>query len=444
VTLGWLERSWLSNAWLTTGEDTPYGFQVDQKIESQKAVGFQADQFIDSPDDDKNVGFQLDQKIAGNIKTLGLEFNHYDLPHYNCEGSWLTRPWLTTAWLVPCRYANLGFQVDQFIDSPDDDKNVGFQVDQAVQALKQTGIQVEMKIDATGPVGFQVQNLHKESVGIQINQVLYNITQLRILYEFPSRGTPALSGLNWTVKPTGKPGFSQNNVNTDLIEERYQSKNGDIALIDLRCNTGIAQGAFVDTVAILNHNLTSSATVTMQGSDDPAFGTLKFEHVLTTELENMYWISPELPIIAAKHYRFLIQDTTNPDDYISIGVIVFGSSKMFTLAETFNDPVRFGKRHFKDTLETEGYTNVSNDRATRRFLGLDFKDVEVSGSNYRMLKEFENFAKTDLKCLIIPRPTQPSTFAVFSKVVQLADERHQATDDTSHQADFNLDWDESK
>jgi hypothetical protein len=307
-------------------------------------------------------------------------------------------------------------------------------------------MQAEMRIFQETDTGMQANMVAVKLTGMQAAMIVYNITQLRILGpDFASRGTASLGGANWTsMQPIAAGHFSPNNLNTDVLEERTQT-DAITALWELRCDTGIPQGAFVDTVAILEHNFTRSARVTLQGTNDPTWGSVGSSIVMVTEIKNMFYIAPTLPNQSFRYWRFIIEDSTNPDtDGLKIGVIVFGASKMFTLRENFEIPVKWGKVHYKDTTDVEGYTTASNDRGIRKTLGLDFSNLKYDGGNYAMLEEFFDTAKTDLKCLIIPRPTRPSSLAVFAKLQSLPDEQHQANDDNNHYVTFSLDWDESK
>lgn len=322
----------------------------------------------------------------------------------------------------------LGTQSQMKIDNAGDDEFLG--------------TQAEMKVFAEDEIGVQSDMVKTEIVGAQATLAIYNNTQLRILCSFDSRGTPALGGATWTsVQPIEAGDFDPDNLNTDVLEQRTQT-DSVTALWELRCNTG-KTNTFVDTVGILEHNFSAAATVQMQGSDDAAFSVIKFTENLTVEPENMYFIAAQLPTTPAQYYRFTIQDPTNADGFLRVGTIVFGSSLIFTRKECFINPVKFGQTHFKDGLETEGFTNVSNDRATRKFLSLTFDELNFSGGNFELLRDYFSDAKTDLKCLIIPRPTRASSLAVFAKLVRLPDELHNAIDDDNHFVELTLDWDES-
>jgi hypothetical protein len=376
----------------------------------------------------------------------GCQVKVFPLQHLVCPVYLNTHPYLETSYLASCRRALQGVQAEMLVVESND---VGVQSEMFIEDTEDDayiGVQALMKIIDESPAGVQVLMTRSEGIGSQVTMVIYNITQLRILCDFASRGTTALGGTNWTASPAEASGdFSPNNLNTDIVEQRYQSQDGDTALIQLTCDTGIPQGAFVDTIGILNHNLTKAARVTVQASNSAIFAPVSFSTIMVTELENMYWIAPSLPTSSYRYWRFLVEDAFNPDNNIKIGTIVFGSARIFSQAENFELPVSFGKRHFEDSIETEGYTNVGNDRATRKRLGLSFKQLNFNKSNYQLLQEYFAEAKTDLKCLIIPLPERPSALAVFSKLKQLPeDEQHNSLGLDQHYVDLDLEWNEEK
>jgi hypothetical protein len=77
-----------------------------------------------------------------------------------------------------------------------------------------------------------------------------------------------------------------------------------------------------DYVALLNHNLTSAATIEIQGADDDAFSI----NVVTDTLDfNGQNIRSFLTSARTKRYvRVYIQDASNPSNYIQIGTIIVG------------------------------------------------------------------------------------------------------------------------
>lgn len=433
-------------------DDDFMGMQVDLKTNSEKATGIQSKMFVASPDDDDFMGVQA-EFVVSPTPTVGMQVKIFPLQHW-LHPKYLndTEGYLEESYLAEKMCAFQGMQFRAAIDSAADDDFMGVQTQlKIIDILKTEGMQTKFVIEDQLNLGMQANLVSTIDLGMQANLVIYNKTQLRILDIFKSRGVSnEYDGVangdnaNWTAVQAMASGNLGNlgNLNTDVLEQRIQTADGVTALFELRCDTG-ASNTFVDTIAILEHNLTKSATVTVQGSLVGDFSSIEFSYVMETELDEMYYISPSLPTQSARFYRFLIQDSTNTDNNIKIGTIIFGSSKILTPSECFQNPVSYGLKHFKDTINTEGFTNNSNDRATRKFLSLNFVQLNFSTGNYKTLKNFYREAKTDLKCLIIPRPTQPSSLAVFAKLNSLPSESHYAIDDDNHHVDLTLDWDES-
>jgi nitrogen regulatory protein PII len=437
----YLTNPYLTDNYLAAGFHALQRSQVEQKLYHPKVTGSQVFQNVYEADlrgkqvsqkiyDDQKLGQQTEQKL---YHPLNLGSQVYQIIYEAIgEGAQALQK------LYHPR--QLGSQVNQKLYNIFEQDS---QVNQIIEDVFSTGSQVKLKIYDEKNTGSQVMQIKSVKTGNQVQLVIYNVTQLRILQDFVSRGTPALGGLNWTSNVALKVGdFSTVNLNTDVLEQRCQT----LALPPLwilTCDTGIPQGAFIDTLAILGHNLTKSARVEVQGSTDPLFGSVGFSVVLNSELVNTYWISPALPNEGFRYWRLIIDDLTNSSGSLYIGAIIFGSAAIMSVAETFENPIQYGLTHFKDSVETEGFRSVSNDRALRKQLTLNFSNLRYDSGNYALLKEYWLNAKTDIACLIIPRPTKASAFAVFSKLTQLAKEEHNAISDYDHYVSFTLDWDES-
>jgi hypothetical protein len=431
------------------GDDPHVGMQVERITFAQPSTGFQIIGQIIDTDDDSNNGMQTEMIFEARADEFGMEVN-IEFPQIVGHPKYLYGPegYLSDSYLATKVCALLGMMVEmrRFQTTA-----TGMQIDRKIvddTDDPHVGMQTEMRVFNEIPSGMQIDRVKIERVGMQAALVLYNTDQLRFLCEFPSRGTDALGGNNWSSPQGTETGdFDESNVNTDVVEQRTQSPDG-ILNWELRCDTG-AGNTFVDTIAILEHNMTTGAVVNFQASNDASFGTIVYNRTITIEQTNAYFILPlaDFPPESARYYRFLISDTANPDNHIRIGTIVFGSSVIFSQNTTFDLPLSFGRQHFKDTIQTEGFTSVSNDRATRKFLGLQFSQIDVNTGDYTKLQQYFSDAKTDLKCLVIPYPCKPSLFAVWSKLSRLPEEQHNAIelcgDKEVHHVDLALDWDES-
>lgn len=463
--------------------------QIEKFIDFLNSSPTQIERMIIDPSKDINLGSQIERYLE-KVNTHGTQIIRTNLQHVICQYYLNTYSYLTTSYLAGCLTARLGVQVDKgifsvrnhvgtqaekFIIDPPKDVELGTQVEMKVDDIQlYIGSQIEKILNYILPIPTQIEKVLKwgfaygsqveryifklKSMGVQVNRVsasevavqvfkrLYNITQLRILDTFLSRGIVSMGGMTWTNEITGgiaTGDYNVNNLNTDIIEQITKSSVAE-RRFKIYCNTGIPN-TFVDTIAILNHNFTPNATIDITGFKDLNDFNNGIPSIIirpVIERDNIYWISPDIPLKPAQYWRFDINDALNPFQ-LQMGVIVFGSSRIMTMAECFDNPVNYGFKHYKDSIETEGFTSYSIDRATRRNLGLSFSKLRYYGNNYEMIKDFYLNVKTDLKALVIPRPTKPSALAVFAKLNQLPTESHEAIDDEHHYVTLNLDWDEA-
>jgi hypothetical protein len=473
----------------------PYGQQVDMVLSGLDIFGMQATLTI--PDSQIKgmqvamllsneptlIGMQV-EAVLGTSSILGMSVKADTLRHALCD-VYLEHAYLEDAYLAECMHAFMGMQVQaSFLDQTsaygmqanmviEDEMAMGQQALMIVNTETPRGMEVEMLIreqlltgmqaqmvindqknigqqalmivNTESPRGMQVQQVIADKYGMQSTMVIYNVTQLRLMCEFPSRGTAGLLGNNWVASSTAAGDYLPKNINTDIVEQVWRSGAGTASFSTLTCDTGIVQGVPIDTIAILGHNLTKSALVQVQGSNDNFATPANIVFNMTAETENMYYISPTFPTLAGqnRYWRFIFQDVTNPDGFIEVGTLLFGTSDIFSVAECFRNPVVNGYRHFKDELRTEGFTNVSNDRALKRFLRLSFEKLNFFKGNYRMLDDMFKFARTSLKCLVIPTPQYPSRFAVFAKLTAMPEVTHTDIDAQTGYIDIDLEWDES-
>lgn len=315
----------------------------------------------------------------------------------------------------------------------------GWQAQFVIDKATAFGWQDKGVISITPARGWQADSITVANVGWQCRIQIYNTDNLRVLYDFPSRGS---DGLSWTASSTMAGDFNVNNLNTDFVEQVWRSASG-VKSVNLTSDTDLPQGVFLDTLAILNHNLTTSAVVTLIGSDNPGFSPVGITIPLTMERLNSYYIAPELPLNGYRYWRLNIDDPTNPNDYLEIGVIVFGEAIIFQ-GECFVDEVRYGRTNFKDSVKTEGNTNVMNNRGTKKRVGLSFQKIKFGGGNYRNLQTIYDEALTILKALWIPTPQYPSRFATFAKLVEIPEETHNDKGEDSNYVDFDINLDEAE
>jgi len=389
--------------------------------------------------DSSKVEAQASLKITNALNTKYTEFSIGTVVQEICgEGGYLTGPYLVDAYLTRQICTQLFSQVTLMTTHSQD---VASQVSRSLtDKVSFLNSQTLRGINKSNSFGSQFDRVQTKTFGSQVLKALYNATNIRVLYNFPSRGS---DGLNWTANSTLAGDFSVNNLNTDIVEQQWRSAAGVKTGITLSCDTDISQGIFMDTLAVLNHNLTRSATVSLQASNDAGFSTIGLTENLTViDDPNIYYIAPILPTSSFRYWRFIINDSTNTASNIQIGTIIFGSSVILQ-GDNITDDVSRDTVHFSDKVQTEGYTNASNDRAIKYSVGVEFKFLDYEKGNYKSLVKAFKTIRTSLKALWIPDPKNPERFAVFGKLVKIPTERHKVISASADYVAFNVDIDES-
>jgi hypothetical protein len=291
-------------------------------------------------------------------------------------------------------------------------------------------------------IAAQVQQIQLNGYGAQVRSAIYNTYNLRVLCDFPSRG----DGNNWTAnttEPSTTDSFDVLNLNTDFTEQFWRSATGVKTGIQLDCDTGAGNVVFLDTAALLNHNITTSAIVSLFGSNNPTHSPTGVTIPLTITEDNFIYIADNLPTAGYRYWRIVIDDTTNPANFISIGTVVFGASVVFN-NECFIDRVIKSPTNYADSVFTEAFSNVQNDRGIKNRVRLTFRNIAYNGGNWDRLEDVFNYARTVLKCLWVPTPRFPLRYFTFAKLTRIPEETHNVKSEQSDYVDFVIETDESR
>ena len=84
----------------------------------------------------------------------------------------------------------------------------------------------------------------------------------------------------------------------------------------------------VTAVGIFGHNLTSGATVTLQGNASDSWGTPTYSQALTIVTDSLSDVIPKICFFldqTFRYFRLRLQDASNPDTYIEIGRLWMGA-----------------------------------------------------------------------------------------------------------------------
>jgi len=416
-----------------------YGIQTEFQVDSVKGNAIQYNgQIVNFPND---VPLQYEGIISANTPK-GIQARSDKYPTIPCEDSgYLDEAYLTDGYLAECGQQMPGLQANFIVTQTTE---YGIQARLTIKDfLKATGLEARFTVvDFKKFLGVEFDVNILNGLSIQFLAAIYNTTNLRILSNFDSRG---VTNNNWTASSTAVGDFNVNNVNTDIVEQVWRSTV--TTGVTLSSDTGVPQGTIIDTLAILNHNLTSSATVTLIGSNNAGHSPTGVVIPLEARENNLFYIAPTLPSTGFRYWRIAIDDATNPDGFLQIGSILYGTSHIFQ-GECFVDEIEFSLKDFADTVSTEGFTNVANSRAIKRNVRLDFRSLEANDRNFKILRDiFENI-RTTLKCLWIPTPDAEdqeitAKFATFGKIPVLPSERHNSKGRNIDYVSMTIEVDES-
>lgn len=458
--------------------EAPNGMQVEGDIGAIPSTGMQTELHIVGAGDDSFNGMQVESSIIGpdddSFNGMQAEFIvqaananameiKADTLSHKQHDVYLVDPYLEGNYLSEQMCAFLGMQTEITIVDPDDDSFNGMQTEMHIVGPDDddfNGMQTELTILDEQGYGFQIDAVSIAPIAMQVLATLYNTNNLRILCDFPSRGNSEAVGNNqwgnaagqgrsWKVNvPTDTgPDHEIENLNTDIVEQTWKAANAKTG-IQLDCDTERAQGVFLDTLAILNHNFTGASNIQLFGSNDPTFGVIGITRSLSViaQENNILHIEEELPNVSFRYWRITIDDATNPDP-IEIGTIVFGASQVLH-GECIVDEIDLQRKDFADSINTEGFTNVMNSRTQKKLVRIRFQSLAFDKGNYQKLRDIFTGARTVLKCLWIPTPDINdqefmSRFAVFAKISQIPMERHNSKGSKADFASFPLELDES-
>jgi len=132
----------------------------------------------------------------------------------------------------------------------------------------------------------------------------------------------------------------------------------------------------VDQIAVIGHNFTSNASVSMVWSDSP--GESAGSLTLPVEPEDLW--SDLLPAVSARHWRLEIFDPTNQDGFIRIGYLAMGMSRR--LPRGFELGWELSRDNRAQVFESESGATFPGDKlAHRRVYSISYNSLRESDRN---------------------------------------------------------------
>jgi hypothetical protein len=280
---------------------------------------------------------------------------------------------------------------------------------------------------------------------------MYNMTQMRILWEFGSDG---IEYANFDKSSEASNDHEIVNIKSDIVEKTWRSTG--CASEWVQWDAGAGNTIAIDTFALINTNFSPTAVLTLlaygTGSDDaPADWGVSGIPIATIAMptdeteDNVIWCNPGAPPFTAyRHWRLVIEDPSNTDGFVEIGRLIGGEAFVFD-SENCTKDIEFGFKNFKNEVNLNGFTSASNNRALKKHLRLTFQDLNVvSQANYGEWNRMVKYCRDTLKMLVIIDPTEPYRFSVFSKLTEIPSEKSRYVDASNLYATIAASWDEGR
>jgi hypothetical protein len=152
----------------------------------------------------------------------------------------------------------------------------------------------------------------------------------------------------------------------------------------------LGSAKFISLAAILNHNLTSAATITLNGgSSANPDGSQYTTTIAWRQFDSFKTLSQTW-----RYWKLIFADSANPDTFISIGYVMLGS--MTTLGFNFAYGWQFTDEHVNLELESEFGVQHVAEMFHRIVLDLTFQNI--TSGNAAIIRQLQR----DLKRNQIP------------------------------------------
>jgi hypothetical protein len=271
--------------------------------------------------------------------------------------------------------------------------------------------------------------------------------------------------------------FGVYNIKSDIVEQVWRSgiPSDGKAWFLLDCGksdtTSDTKAFLMDTLAILNHNFSPKAEISVWGyggagigsstrSVVKSLGTLLIDKV-NPKFDNsdFVWVMSQAkydsyapgPLPQFRHWLIEISDPNNVDGYIQIGRFAAGSATIFTAEENLTANITYREISYKDEVKINGFTSISNARSLKKTLRSEFKNLNAlstllgnPNTNYYNLKRYLRYCRDIFKALIIVDSRDPYLFYLYSKVADMPTEECNYLDDAALYVSMNIEWDEAR
>lgn len=237
---------------------------------------------------------------------------------------------------------------------------------------------------------------------------------IKFLYQFSvgemNAGNPGVNVISVTSTAVGD--HDKKNLTSQPLRETWRSTDTTTQEIVLQANDTTV---IPDVFAIMGHNFSSNAIVTLMGNNSNSWGSPAFQVTLAYNKKIMAYVGSLGA--AFQYYKVKIQDAGNPCGYIEIGRILAGKSFTFTSNEDIDDNFSISTQDLAYQMKSEGFFRASNERVKIASTTLNFPQLNSSPANgptdnYEGLLSLADFVGTTLPFLTIVDPSDPY-FKIF-------------------------------
>lgn len=202
-------------------------------------------------------------------------------------------------------------------------------------------------------------------------------------------GWPIYSDPGVTYTPTLSGGSWEADLPLTNLQDRrlhYVARSTDAASASTTFDVDLKVARAVFVLAIPVHNLTTDATIQVQGASTASFATANIVYDTTTlsafatglTAENMEGMNVGWTVVlasaeTARYWRFAIVDTSNPDGYVELGRVVVAAGWQPTINMAYG--ARLGLETETGRQYTDGGAAVYTERRVRRTVTCTIPDL---------------------------------------------------------------------
>lgn len=214
-------------------------------------------------------------------------------------------------------------------------------------------------------------------------------------------------------------GFDKKNLTTTPLREVWRSGSDISVWQEFIIEANDTEEA-PDAFALLNHNLSESAVVQLQGSMTSDFSTPAFTLTLTWSEKHIVLLQDMG--LAYNYYRFRILDPTNECGFIQIGRVIGGKAFTFADNEDITDDIQVQPEDLAYKTNTEGFFRAFNERVKVDKVSFRFSKLNTQSgenTNYLGLLELVKTVGETYPFLTIVDPSDQSFITLWGNIDRL-------------------------